>query len=70
MSNLANGRVNLKFNNTVLAQKSFDSLYTYFILKLNIFYELNHRPIKLVRSAIKSKLTYNGWGKAFDEEGS
>ena len=30
MSNLANDRVNLKFNNSVLVQKSFSSLYSNF----------------------------------------
>ena len=32
MSNLANGRVNLKFKNPVLVQKSFSSLYSNFVL--------------------------------------
>ena len=41
MSNLANSRVNLKFNNSVLVQKSFFSLYSNFILNLYIVYELN-----------------------------
>ena len=44
MSNLANGRVNLKFNNSVLGQKSVSSFGT----------------VKLVRNAIKTKFTYNG----------
>ena len=76
MSNLANGRVNLKFNNSVLVQKRVSSMYSNFILNLHIVYELNTRPripannftlksclfgkVKLVRSAIKSKFTYNG----------
>ena len=41
MSNLANGRVNLKFNNTFLVQKRFSSMYSNFILCLYIVYELN-----------------------------
>ena len=45
MSNLANGRVNLKFNNSVLVKKkSFSSLYSKFILNLYIVYELNTWP--------------------------
>ena len=41
MSNLANGRVNLKFNNSVLVQKGFSSLFSNFILNLYIVYEIN-----------------------------
>ena len=41
MSNLANGRVNLKINNSVLVQKRFSSLYSNFILNLYIVYELS-----------------------------
>ena len=41
MSNLANGRVNLKVNNAVLVQKSFSSLYSNFILNLYIVYKLS-----------------------------
>ena len=86
MSNLANGRVNLKFNNSVLVQKSFPSLYSNFILNLYIVYELNNWPrnptnnltlknclfgtVKLVRNAIKSKFTYNDQEIAFDGERS
>ena len=33
MSNLANGKVNLKSNNSVLVQESFYSLYSNFTLK-------------------------------------
>ena len=40
MFNLANDRVNLNFNNSVLVQKCFSSLYSNFILKLYIVYEL------------------------------
>ena len=36
MYNLANGRVNLKFNNFVLVQKSISSLRSNFILNLHI----------------------------------
>ena len=40
MFNLANDRVNLKSNNSVLVKKCFSSLYSNFILKLYIVYEL------------------------------
>ena len=85
MSNLANAKLNLKFNNSVLVQIFFSSLYSNFILNLYIAYELNTWPrnpvsnftlknrlfvtIKLVRNAIKCKFIYNGWGIAFDREG-
>ena len=39
MSNLANGRVKLKFNSSVFVQKSFSSLYSNFILNLYIVYD-------------------------------
>ena len=44
MSNLANGRVILKFNKSVLVQKSLPSLYSNFILNSYIVYELNTWP--------------------------
>ena len=44
MFNLANGRVVLKLNHSILAQKSFCSMYSNFILNLHIFYELNNWP--------------------------
>lgn len=44
MFNLANGRVVLKLNHSNLAQKSFCSMYSNFILNLHIFYELNNWP--------------------------
>ena len=85
-SNLANGRVNLKFNNSVLVQKLFCSLYSNFILNLYIVYELNTWPgnpvnnfflknylsgtVKLVRNTTKIKCTYNGRGIAFVGESS
>ena len=84
MSDLANGRVNLKFNDSVLMQKN-SSLYCNFILNLYIVYELNNWPcnpsnnfaqqnclfgaIKLTRNAIKRKFIYNGREIAFDEKG-
>ena len=37
MSNLANGRVILKFYNSVLVQNSFSSLYSNFMLYIYIF---------------------------------
>ena len=71
MPNLVNGRVILKFNNSVLVQENSSSLYSNFILNLYIVYELNNWPhnpsiiftqkiclfgtVKLVRNAIKSK---------------
>ena len=86
MSNLANDRVILKFNNSVLVQKNSSSLYSNFILNLYIVHELNNWPhnpannfplknclfsiVKLVRSEIKIKFIYNGQGIAFDGEGS
>ena len=85
MSNLANGRVILKFTNSVLLQKNFSSLYSNCILKLYIVYELNNwsrnptnnftpnnclfGTVKLVKNAIKRKFTYNGQEIAFDGEG-
>ena len=42
MSNLANGEVTLKFNNSVLVQKLFCSLYSNFVLNSYIVYELNN----------------------------
>ena len=44
MSNVANGRVILKFNNSVLVQKNPSSLYSNFILNLYIVYKLNSLP--------------------------
>ena len=47
MSNLANCRVNLTFNNSVLWPRNFYSLYSKFILNLYIAHELNtwsHNP--------------------------
>ena len=84
MYDLANGRVILKFNNSVLVQKSSSLLYHNFMLNLNIVYELNNWPrnptnnfplknylfgtVKLVRKVIKSKFVYNGEGISFDGE--
>ena len=42
MSNLANGGVTLKFNNSVLVQKSSSSLYSVFISNFCKFCELNN----------------------------
>ena len=44
MSNLANGRLILKFKNSVSVQKCSSSLYSNFILKLFIVNELNNWP--------------------------
>ena len=86
MSSLANGRANLKSNNSVLVQEYVSLLYSNFILSLYIVYELNTWPgilagnftlkhslfgtVKLVRNPIKNKFTYNGLGIAFDGKGS
>ena len=40
MPNVANGRANLKFNNSVLVQQSYFSLCSNFISNLYIVYEL------------------------------
>ena len=40
MSNLANGKVILKFNNSGLVKKNISSLYSNFVLNLYIAYEL------------------------------
>ena len=85
MSSLANGRVILKFSNSVLVQKTFSSLYNNFILNLYTVYELSTWPrnpdnnftlkiilfgtVKLTRNADKSKFTYNDWRIAFDRKG-
>ena len=82
MPNLANGRIILKFNNSVLVQKNSSSLYSNFILNLYIVYKLNNQSsnpsnnfplknclfvtVKLVNNAIKSKFTHNGRGIAID----
>ena len=82
MSNLANVRVTLKFNNPVLVQKSYSSLYSNFILSLYIVYKWNKWPrnptnnftlnnclfgtVKLTRNAEKSKFSYNAWGRVLD----
>ena len=42
--NLANGRVILKLNNSVLMQKKLSSMYSMFILNLYIVCELNTWP--------------------------
>ena len=71
ISNLANGGVNLKFNSSILVQKSFSSMYSNLILNLFIVDELNNKPrnpannftlknclfstAKLLRNPIKSK---------------
>ena len=42
LTDLANGRRSLKFNNSVLVQKKYPLLYSIFILNLYIVYELNN----------------------------
>ena len=84
MLSLATGRIILKFNNSVLVQKSSSSLYSSFVLNLCTGYELNNQPrnptnsfplksclsgiAKLVRNTSKRKITYNDQGIAFDQE--
>ena len=76
MSNLANSRVILKFDNSVLVQKNVSPRYSNFVLNLCIVYELNTSPRnptnnvilknclfgggKLTRNAGKCKFTSNG----------
>ena len=71
MSNLANGREILKFDNSILVQNSSSSLHSNFILNLCIVYELNNwlrdptnsfplnnclfGKVKLIRNNIKRK---------------
>ena len=45
MFNLANGRVTLKFNSSVLVQKSSSSMYSNFILNLFIYILFMHSMI-------------------------
>ena len=74
MPNLANGRVNLIFNRSVLVQKSSSSFYSNFTLNLYIVYKLNNflvnnnnnfslinlfGTVRLVRNVIKCKFSYN-----------
>ena len=74
MPNLANRRVNLIFNCSVLVQKSSSSFYSNFTLNLYIVYKLNNFPVnninnfslinlfgtvRLVRNVIKCKFSYN-----------
>ena len=47
MTNLANGKVSLKLNSSVLAQKTSSSLYSNFILNLYIVHEVNNWSINL-----------------------
>ena len=81
MTNLANGKVILKFNNSLLVQKN-SSLYSNFIFNFYIVYELNNwfrnlsnnfvlkscllGTVKLTRNSDESKFIYNSWGIAFD----
>ena len=74
MSNLANGRVILKFSNSVFVQKSSSLFYSNFILNFYIVFELNNWLLnatnnfalknclfgtaKFVSNTIKSKFTY------------
>ena len=44
LTNLANDRVSLKFNISVLVQKNSSSLYSNFTLNLYMAFELNNRP--------------------------
>ena len=62
MSNLANVRVILNFNNSVLLTRNPTNNLP---LKNCLF-----GSVKLVRNTIKSRFTYNGRGIAFCGEGS
>ena len=42
MSCLANAEVSMKFNNSVLVQQNYSSLYSNFILNLCLVYQLNN----------------------------
>ena len=82
MTNLAKGRVSLKFNNLVVVQENSSSLYSNFILNLYIVYELNNSPcnptndftlknclfctVRLTKNADKSKFNYNDLRVTFD----
>ena len=82
MSILANGRVSIKFTDSVLMQKNSSSLYTNFVVNLYMVHELNNWPnnpsnnftlkkklfntVKLTRNAIKSKFIYSAQGMAFE----
>ena len=50
MSNLANSKVVLKFNNYLSVQKRISSLYSNFILNLCVVYELNTWPRNLTNT--------------------
>ena len=84
MSTLANVRVILKVNSSVLVQKRSSSLYSNFILSLYIVYKLINWPpnpinnftlgycffatVKSTRKEHKTQFTYTGWGTAFDSK--
>ena len=44
MSNVTNGRVMLRFNNSVLVQKRSSSTYSNFIFNFRIIFELSNFP--------------------------
>ena len=85
ISNLANSKVILIFNNSVLVQKQFSLLYINFVLNIYVIYELNTCScnasnsltlksclfgiFKLTRNEDKSIFSCNGLGKAFDGKG-
>ena len=85
MPNLVNGRVILKFSDSVLVKENCFSLFSSFILNLFIVYELNDwycypsinftwkhclfGTVKLVTNAAKSKFICNGQWIAFDGKG-
>ena len=52
MSNLVNGRVISKFNNSVFVQKSSSSLDSNFVLNLCKVYELNNKPLDFTNNFI------------------
>ena len=50
MTNLGNGKLSLKFNDSVLVQKGSSSLYSNFILYLYVVYDIDTWPHKLTNN--------------------
>ena len=78
MPDLDNGRVTLKFSNSVLVQKNVSALHSNFILNLYIVCEVSTWPrcptnnVRLTNCLFgtdKSKFPDNGRGMPFDGEG-
>ena len=60
MSNLANGRTILKFNNSVLSQKYSSSLYSNVMLNLYMNIKLNNWPYKCLTNNFPLKDCLSG----------